>query len=170
MIINGNINTLGSQTALLQPTDDLPLSFIASGANGTVTSYWAEDVANLMSSNIAAVYTPLQNTQTVRIVTGTNGGNIAIYDFDKDGVFSTAQVSATGNITANYFSGNGSLLTGIANGTSNVEIATANGNVTITANAETYTFGTNSTLTLPGGSQLRPLVPTWIYLLVLVLM
>jgi hypothetical protein len=113
MIINGNINTLGSQTALLQPTDDLPLSFIASGANGTVTSYWAEDVANLMTSNIAAIYTPLQNTQTVRIVTGTNGGNIAIYDFDKDGVFSTAQVSATGNITANYFSGNGSLLTGI---------------------------------------------------------
>jgi hypothetical protein len=113
MIINGNTNTLGSQTALLQPTDDLPLAFISSGANGSVISYWAEDVANLMTSNIAAIYTPLQNTQTVRIVTGTNGGNIAIYDFDKDGVFSTAQVSATGNITANYFSGNGSLLTGI---------------------------------------------------------
>jgi hypothetical protein len=162
MIINGNINTLGSQTALLQPTDDLPLAFIASGANGSVISYWAEDIANLMSSNIAAIYTPLQNTQTVRIVTGTNGGNIAIYDFDKNGVFSTAQVSATGNVTGNYFIGNGSLLTGIsaslpvANGTSNFDIATANGNVTITANAETYTFGTNSTLTLPGGSQLRP--------------
>jgi hypothetical protein len=159
MIINGNINTLGSQTALLQPTDDLPLSFIASGANGTVTSYWAEDVANLMTSNIAAIYTPLQNTQTVRIVTGTNGGNIAIYDFDKDGVFSTAQVSATGNITANYFSGNGSLLTGIsaslpvANGTSNFDIATANGNATITANsASTWTFGTDSALTLPASS------------------
>jgi hypothetical protein len=82
MIINGNINTLGSQTALLQSIDDLPLSFIASGANGSVTSFWAEDVANLMSSNIAAIYTPLQNTQTVRIVTGSNGGNIAIYDFD----------------------------------------------------------------------------------------
>jgi hypothetical protein len=133
MIINGNINTLGTQTALLQPTDDLPLSFIASGANGTVTSFWAEDFANLMTSNIAAVYTPLQGTQTVRIVTGSNGGNIAIYDFDKDGVFTTANVSATyaygdtteanvfvgttanisGNITGNYILGNGSQLTGL---------------------------------------------------------
>jgi hypothetical protein len=159
MIINGNINTLGSQTALLQPTDDLPLAFIASGANGSVISYWAEDIANLMSSNIAAIYTPLQNTQTVRIVTGTNGGNIAIYDFDKNGVFSTAQVSATGNVTGNYFIGNGSLLTGIsaslpvANGTSNFDIATANGNATITANsASTWTFGTDSALTLPASS------------------
>jgi hypothetical protein len=159
MIINGNINTLGSQTALLQPTDDLPLAFIASGANGSVISYWAEDIANLMTSNIAAIYTPLQNTQTVRIVTGSNGGNIAIYDFDKDGVFTTAQVSATGNVTGNYFIGNGSLLTGIsaslpvANGTSNFDIATANGNATITANsASTWTFGTDSALTLPASS------------------
>ena len=74
-------------------------------------------------------------------------------------------MSATGNVTGNYFIGNGSQLTGIssgvqsniANGISNVEIASVNGNVTITANAETYTFGTNSTLTLPGGSQLSPL-------------
>jgi hypothetical protein len=101
MIINGNINTLGTQTALLQPTDDLPLAFIASGANGSVTSFWAEDFANLMTSNIAAIYTPLQGTNTVRIVTGNNGGNIAIYDFDNAGTFSTAGVSATGSITAN---------------------------------------------------------------------
>jgi hypothetical protein len=38
MIISGNINTLGTQTALLQPTNNLPLSFISSGANGSVTS------------------------------------------------------------------------------------------------------------------------------------
>ena len=74
-------------------------------------------------------------------------------------------ISATGNITGNYFIGNGSQLTGIssgvqssiANGISNVEIASANGNVTITANAVTYTFGIDSTLTLPGGSRIRPL-------------
>ena len=53
------------------------------------------------------------------------------------GAFTT--VSATGNITGDYFIGNGSLLTGIsggggasiANGTSNVSIATADGNVTL---------------------------------------
>jgi filamentous hemagglutinin len=54
-------------------------------------------------------------------------------------------------------SGGGGVQSSIANGTSNVNLATANGNATITANAVTYTFGTNSTLTLPGGSRLRPL-------------
>jgi uncharacterized protein with ACT and thioredoxin-like domain len=52
-------------------------------------------------------------------------------------------ISATGNVSANYFIGNGSLLTGIsgggnasqiANGTSNVNIPTANGNVLISVN------------------------------------
>jgi len=135
MTISGNVNALGTQTALLQPTDDLPLSFISSGANGTVTSFWTEDFGNLMSSNIAAIYTPLQGTQTVRIVTGTNGGNVAIYDFDKDGEFTTAAVSATGNVfagnvsasgnvTGNYILGNGSQLTGIAASYGNANVAT----------------------------------------------
>jgi hypothetical protein len=156
MIINGNINTLGSQTALLQSTDDLPLSFIASGANGTVTSFWAEDFGNLMASNIAAIYTPLQGTQTVRIVTGTNGGNIAIYDFDKNGVFSTAQVSATGNITGNYFVGNGSQLTGtvswvtapVANtspGTAGQAAYDVGGNLYICVTANTWSKFTGTT-------------------------
>ena len=109
MIISGNINTLGTQTALLQPTNNLPLSFISSGANGSVTSYWAEDFGNLMTSNIAAIYTPLQGSQTVRIVTGTNGGNIAIYDFDPDGMFTTAQISATGNVYASNVSASGNV-------------------------------------------------------------
>jgi hypothetical protein len=112
MIINGNVNTLGTQTALLQAANDLPLSFIASGANGTITSYWAEDFANLMTSNIAAIYTPLQNTQTVRIVTGTNGGNIAIYDFDPDGMFTAAAVCATGNVYAGNVSASGNVTGG----------------------------------------------------------
>jgi hypothetical protein len=129
MIISGNINTLGTQTALLQATNDLPLSFIASGANGSVTSFWAEDFANLMTSNIAAIYTPLQNTQTVRIVSGTNGGNIAIYDFDNAGTFSTTSVSASGNVTGNYILGNGSQLTSINAVT--VDITDTNGLTTV---------------------------------------
>jgi hypothetical protein len=126
MIINGNTNTLGSQTALLQPTDDLPLAFISSGANGSVISYWAEDVANLMTSNIAAIYTPLQNTQTVRIVTGTNGGNIAIYDFDNAGMFTAAAVCATGNVYAGNVSASGNVTGG------NLVTAGSGGNITMT--------------------------------------
>lgn len=57
-------------------------------------------------------------------------------------VLTTGVVSATGNIaTSNYFLGNGAFLTGVArnssnisNGSSNVNVATANGNVTIGVN------------------------------------
>jgi hypothetical protein len=77
---------------------------------------------------------------------------------------------ATGNLTlpgntfaVNYANGTAvSIDAGgglpVANGTSNFDIATANGNVTITANASsTWTFDTIGSLTLPGGSRLRPL-------------
>lgn len=75
------------------------------------------------------------------------------------GILSTLSVS--GNVDAAYFIGNGSQLTGIAgssgnrifNGTSNVEIATADGNVTITtAGTSTWAFDTAGTLNLPGGN------------------
>ena len=54
------------------------------------------------------------------------------------GTFTT--LSATGNISGQYFIGNGSQLTGIAtastiaNGTSNISIASANGNVSVNVN------------------------------------
>ena len=70
------------------------------------------------------------------------------------GVFTS--LSATGNVTGTYFIGNGSQLTGInstgtiiANGTSNVNIATANGNITMgvanVANVVTISTGGIST-------------------------
>jgi hypothetical protein len=166
MIISGNVNTLGTQTALLQAADDLPLSFIASGANGTITSFWAEDFANLMASNIAAIYTPLQNTQTVRIVTGTNGGNIAIYDFDPDGMFTTAALCATGNVYAGNVSASGNVTGSNLSVTGNVTggniltagLISATGNVTggnfLGNGAELSNVATkfSSTWTVPTGN------------------
>jgi hypothetical protein len=77
-------------------------------------------------------------------------GNITGGNLLTDGVISTS-----GNITGNYFIGNGSQLTGIgvsriANGTSNVTIATASGNATIgiggTSNVAVFTtVGANIT-------------------------
>ncbi len=88
------------------------------------------------------------------------------WNFGNTGVLTApGNVSATGNITGNYFIGNGSQLTGIssgvqsriANGTSNVNIATANGNATITANAaSTWTFGTGGTTQFPNSVILAP--------------
>jgi hypothetical protein len=87
---------------------------------------------------------------------------------------SNTTITTTGNITADYFFGDGSQLTNlpfdasqIENGTSNVAIATANGNVTVTANStQTWTFGTSGNLRFPDGTTYTgseidsPTVPT----------
>jgi hypothetical protein len=141
MVISGNVNFLGTDTALLTPADNTPLSLFSSGANGTITSFWTDDVGNLMTSNIAAIYTPLQGTQTVRIVTGSNSGNLAIYDFDPDGMFTAGavcatgnvyagNVSASGNVTGAYVLGNGSGLTSLPAPTVSQDI-TSNGAMSI---------------------------------------
>lgn len=85
---------------------------------------------------------------------GTPGGPNASIQFNNGGVFGgntaltfdaansvlnlNGAISATGNVTGNYFIGNGALLTGvnvssnaIFNGDSNVQITAANANVTI---------------------------------------
>jgi hypothetical protein len=87
---------------------------------------------------------------------------------------SNTSITTTGNITADYFIGDGSQLTNlpfdasqIENGTSNVAIVTANGNVTVTANStQTWTFGTSGNLRFPDGTTYTgseidsPTVPT----------
>jgi plastocyanin len=71
----------------------------------------------------------------------TYTGNITANNISAVGNVLAATVSTTGNITANYYFGNGSQLTGIitqvsniSNGTSNVNIASANANVTVSIN------------------------------------
>ena len=61
------------------------------------------------------------------------------FNLDTTESYTFGNVTAVGNVNANYFIGNGSLLTGvsggsgtsISNGTSNVSVVTANGNVSI---------------------------------------
>jgi len=75
---------------------------------------------------------------------------------------STTSITTTGNITADYLFGNGSQLTGlntnrILNGTSNVEIATADGNVNVTANGSaTWNFATDGNLVTPANLVIGP--------------
>jgi hypothetical protein len=73
------------------------------------------------------------------IATNTLNGNINLLANGTGNININTSVSAVGNVSGNYFIGNGSQLSGIfvgtttniANGTSNVNIATANGNVTV---------------------------------------
>ena len=74
---------------------------------------------------------------------------------------SNVTVSTTGNVTASYFVGDGSLLTGISafgnfisNGDSNVTIDTPNGNIAIHANTTSWSFDNTGNLTLPLNGQI----------------
>ena len=88
LIIAGNTNVFGTDAALIQPTDDKPLLSLSSGANGAVSSLWVEDIGNVGTSNIAAVYAnPTVGSKIVRIAVGQNGGNTGpnLWDFNTNG-------------------------------------------------------------------------------------
>jgi hypothetical protein len=88
LVINGLANVFGSNVALLQSNPDLPLLSVSSGSNGAVSSLWVEDIGNVGTSNIAAVYAnPTSGSKIVRIAVGQNGGNAGpnLWDFNQDG-------------------------------------------------------------------------------------
>jgi len=102
--------------------------FVGNGSalTGIARASYADSVAN--------------GTSNVNIVTANGNVTIAVGGVSPIVTIANTGIITTGNVTANYFSGNGSLLTGVArasyadsvaNGTSNVNIVTANGNVTI---------------------------------------
>jgi hypothetical protein len=116
MIINGNINN----RALIQPADDLPLIVLSSGANGAVSSIWVEDIANVGTSNIAAVYAnPVPGSGNVRIVVGQNGVGSGpnLWDFDTAGTLTLPGGSRLRPLGANLdiFAGTGSYVNLITN-------------------------------------------------------
>jgi len=140
LVINGLTNVFGSNVALLQSNPDLPLLSVSSGSNGGVSSLWVEDIGNVGTSNIAAVYAnPTSGSGIVRIAVGQNGGNGGpnLWDFNANGTtvfpggligsgaspapyisgfdsISSISVSASGNISANNFTGNGGGLSNVA--------------------------------------------------------
>ena len=88
LVIAGNTSVFGTNAALIQPADDLPLLALSSGANGAVSSIWVEDIGNIGTSNIAAVYAnPTVGSKIVRIAVGQNGGPYGpnLWDFGNTG-------------------------------------------------------------------------------------
>ena len=91
LVIAGNTSVFGTNASLLQPADNLPLLSVSSGSNGGVSSLWVEDIGNVGTSNIAAVYAnPTSGSGIVRIAVGQNGVGSGpnLWDF-----------GATGNLT-----------------------------------------------------------------------
>lgn len=116
------------------------MAFPVSPTNGQVA------VVNSISyqfSNVGNTWTRILSTANVITANVLNANDS----------LTAAYISAVGNITGNYFIGNGALLTGISasgnantifNGTSNVSIPVANGNVQINVSgaANTAVIGT----------------------------
>jgi len=116
-IIAGNLNTLGLISAG-------GAVIAANVAAGNITSAIISATGNITGPNVIA--TILQVSALLSVSGNITGGNLLT-----DGIILT-----TGNVSGNYFIGNGSQLTGIsltriANGTSNITIATASGNATV---------------------------------------
>ena len=128
-VTGGNILTGG----LISATGNITGNFI--NGNGYYLSGIITSVANInngtSNANIA--------TANANITVSVNGtSNVAV--FANTGVYVTGVVSASGNVTANYYYGNGSTLSGISaaasatkveNGTSNIQFTGAGGSATV---------------------------------------
>jgi hypothetical protein len=124
-----------SGTALV----DYDSRIIASGGTGTAGQGNLSIIANKLTVSGAE----LAATGAITATGNITGGNI----------ITSGKVTATGNITGNYIFGNGSLLTGIdaasiQNGTSNVRVISAGGNVVVSiAAAPVLTVAANGQYT-----------------------
>jgi hypothetical protein len=155
-VIAGNIQTAG----LFSSTGNVTSAGNVSGGN-IITGGLITTVANVVGNNVTAVSVVSAggniiggNIRTVGIVSAVSdvfGNNISAANnltaaadanitanVRAGNVFSTGVVTATGNITASYFLGNGSQLSGIvnaglANGTSNIQILNSS-NITVNVN------------------------------------
>jgi hypothetical protein len=134
-VVNSSLTSVGTLTSLAV-TGNANVGNIG-GTNGVFTTV-AGTLSTAAQPNITSVGTLTSltvsgNATVGNLTTGGSGGNISGAN-----VISANTFTASGNITANFFIGNGSQLTGlntagVSNGTSNVNIPSANGNVNISS-------------------------------------
>ena len=162
LVIAGNTSVFGTTAALIQPTDDLPLLSLSSGANAGVSSIWVEDYANVGASNIAAVYAnPTPESKIVRIAVGQNGGGGPnLWDFNANGTLTTPGNINLGNAALQSFGANYVLTANSQNYDTAVSmtdgggiaITSVNTGVQITSGSNVWLFNTDGNLTLPGNT------------------
>jgi len=170
LVINGLTNVFGSNVALLQSNNDAPLLSVSSGSNGGVSSLWVEDIGNVGTSNIAAVYAnPTSGSGIVRIAVGQNGGNGGpnLWDFGTDGnltipgssggFIKTVANASIGIAAVDNGTNNPAQLLSMTNAGAATSIVSAYAtNATIQTNAtgtiNTWAFDSAGNLTLPANA------------------
>jgi hypothetical protein len=153
-VTGGNITTAGVVTATGNVTGGNITTAGVVTATGNVTG------GNITTAGVVTATGNVTggNITTAGVVTATGnvtGGNIttagvvtATGNVTGGNILTPGAMSATGNATANFFIGNGSLLTGIvssfpmSNGNSNIACPSANGNinVSVAGNANVVVF------------------------------
>ena len=135
-----------------------------SGANVISANLFIGNITGNVSGNVANANTITANTFTGNLNGNVTGGNITSNATVNFTTASNVSLGAVGNVkitggTANYIlktDGTGNLAwiaqpssnsSSISNGTSNVNIATSNGNVTVTANGTTSLTVSNANVT-----------------------
>ena len=121
-IVGSNIEISGSIR------DSSQLDLATTAGNIVLTPAAGSNVQVVANANITA--TTISTTSTTGALVVAGGAGIA------GNIYVGGLISATGNITGNFFQGNGSQLTGIdatsiQNGTSNVRVVSSGGNVSV---------------------------------------
>ena len=150
LVIAGNANVFGTNRALIQPANDLPLIALSSGSNGAVSSVWVEDIGNVGTSNIAAVYAnPTSGSGIVRIAVGQNGVGSGpnLWDFNANGTLTFPGTPRIDTSTNNFEVQAAEAINFEANTVVNIYTDTGN-------NAFQWQFGDDGNLTLPTGGQI----------------
>ena len=114
------------------------------------TSLYSSSSSNitLSSNNLTTLYPGSSGTVTPAQPYG-NANVVSLLAVGTDGANTVGNISATGNITGNYFIGNGSQLTGITGTYSNANV------VTLLANFGSNTISTTGNVT---GGNVLPVV------------
>ena len=166
---NGNIWTFNNSGNLAFPTG---MTIDNEGANTRISQNEGQLKITAGSSNasLKVGWSELEGTGTgnvAQIIANGTGqgspGNLTVFTGNQSSTTYSWTFDNRGNLTlpansfaVNYANGNPVVISGgaaglpLANGTSNINIATANGNVTITANGSpTWTFKSDGNLSLP---------------------
>lgn len=133
-----NITSIGVLTSLSVSGNITPGN--VSGATTVAATNLTGTLTTGAQTNISLVGTLL----SLSVLGNVQGGNFrTIGESSTTGNVTGGNILTTGNVTGNYFIGNGSQLTGINvavssidNGTSNVTIATANGNIVMNTDGQ----------------------------------
>ena len=155
----GNVTTdrlvNGAYQFVLDSTGNIVAPGAISAVGNITAGYYIGNGSQLSSITGANVTGQVANAlvASLAVVAGTVSANAQP---NITSVGTLTSVTASGNVTGNYFIGNGSQLTGINattnkifNGNSYANVSVPNGNVVIGANGQIWTFGTNGNLTLP---------------------